>query len=344
MVEITVRGAGIFGLSIAWACVQRGARVQVIDPYGPAAGASGGVVGALAPHVPENWNTKKQFQRDSLVAAREFWPMVDAISGIDSGYSRLGRLQPIADEKSLDVAQKRIAGAQEHWGALAQWVIVDQVPDWVPPCPMRRWIWDDMTARINPQMACLSLAKALRHKGCPIIVDGDDRGQVVWATGAHDLSYISQQIGQDVGRGEKGQAAVFDLDLRDSPQLYIDSLHVTPHRDGTTAIGSTSERHYNDPAETDQLLDALIAKARALVPVLANAPVLRVWAGARPRAKTRAPVLGSHPVYRDAFIANGGFKIGFGMALGVAEVMADLVVDGIDRIPDDFRTEHWIKG
>jgi glycine/D-amino acid oxidase-like deaminating enzyme len=48
-------------------------------------------------------------------------------------------------------------------------------------------------------------------------------------------------------------------------------------------------------------------------------------------------------VYRDAFIANGGFKIGFGMALGVAEVMADLVVDGIDRIPDDFRTEHWIK-
>lgn len=58
MVEITVRGAGIFGLSIAWACLQRGATVQVIDPFGPAAGASGGVVGALAPHVPENWNIK----------------------------------------------------------------------------------------------------------------------------------------------------------------------------------------------------------------------------------------------------------------------------------------------
>jgi glycine/D-amino acid oxidase-like deaminating enzyme len=70
---------------------------------------------------------------------------------------------------------------------------------------------------------------------------------------------------------------------------------------------------------------------------------MRRWAGARPRTKTRAPVLGPHPVYRDAFIANGGFKIGFGMALGVAEVMADLVVDGMDRIPDDFRTEHWIK-
>ena len=60
--KLTVRGAGIFGLSIAWVLPQRGAQVQVIDPDGVGAGASGGIVGALAPHVPENWNPKKQFQ------------------------------------------------------------------------------------------------------------------------------------------------------------------------------------------------------------------------------------------------------------------------------------------
>ena len=48
MVDVTVRGAGIFGLSVAWACVLRGASVRVVDPAGPAAGASGGIVGALA--------------------------------------------------------------------------------------------------------------------------------------------------------------------------------------------------------------------------------------------------------------------------------------------------------
>ena len=73
MVDITIRGAGIFGLSVAWACVKRGARIQVIDPYGPAAGSSGGIVGALAPHVPEKWNTKKAFQLDSLLMAKDFW-------------------------------------------------------------------------------------------------------------------------------------------------------------------------------------------------------------------------------------------------------------------------------
>jgi glycine oxidase len=39
------------------------------------------------------------------------------------------------------------------------------------------------------------------------------------------------------------------------------------------------------------------------------------------------------------FIANGGFKIGFGVAPKVAEVMADLVLDGVDRVPVAFRVE-----
>jgi glycine oxidase len=50
-------------------------------------------------------------------------------------------------------------------------------------------------------------------------------------------------------------------------------------------------------------------------------------------------VLGPHPLHAGAFIANGGFKIGFGMAPMVAGVMADLVLDGVDRIPEGFRAE-----
>ena len=72
MADVTVRGAGIFGLSVAWACAARGLRVQVVDPGGAGAGASGGLVGALAPPVPENWNVKKAFQLDSLLMAAAF--------------------------------------------------------------------------------------------------------------------------------------------------------------------------------------------------------------------------------------------------------------------------------
>ena len=56
--DVTVMGAGVFGLSVAYACAKRGALVRVVDPFGIGAGSSGGLVGALAPHVPENWNDK----------------------------------------------------------------------------------------------------------------------------------------------------------------------------------------------------------------------------------------------------------------------------------------------
>ena len=53
-----------------------------------AAGSSGGIVGALAPHVPENWNPKKAFQLDSLLMAKQFWAEVQQSGGRDPGYAR----------------------------------------------------------------------------------------------------------------------------------------------------------------------------------------------------------------------------------------------------------------
>ena len=107
--------------------------------------------------------------------------------------------------------------------------------------------------------------------------------------------------------------------------------------DGTVAIGSTSEHAWTDPTATDSQLDTLIARACAAVPALQGAPVLDRWAALRPRARSRAPVLGEWPGRLGHFIANGGFKIGFGMAPKVAQVMVDLVLEGRDSIRDDFR-------
>ncbi|TMV84153.1 FAD-dependent oxidoreductase, partial [Thioclava sp. BHET1] len=72
-VDVTVMGGGVFGLAVAWACLGHGARVRLIERRAIGAGASGGQVGALAPHVPENWNDKKAFQLDSLLMAERYW-------------------------------------------------------------------------------------------------------------------------------------------------------------------------------------------------------------------------------------------------------------------------------
>ena len=114
---------------------------------------------------------------------------------------------------------------------------------------------------------------------------------------------------------------------------------MVPHSDGTLAIGSTSEREFDNPKETDELLDDVIERILTLMPVLHGAEVIDRWAGVRPRSKSRAPMLGAYPERAGHFIANGGFKIGFGMAPKVAHVMADLILDGVDTIPEGFRVE-----
>jgi glycine oxidase len=336
MVDVTVRGAGIFGLSIAWACKRRGARVQVIDPHGAGAGSSGGIVGALAPHTPENWNPKKAFQFDSLMMAQAWWDQIADRSGLPTGYLRSGRIQPVADDAALALARARAVQADTLWQGRATWSVERAEGSWAPVSASGWVVRDTLSARLHPRQACAAMAALVG----PVLPDGEDRGAVVWATGWQGLRDAGTT--RPMGTGIKGQAALLRFDARDAPQLFADALHIVPHFDGTVAIGSTSEREFDAPDTVDNQLEDVIARALRAFPVLKDAPVIERWAGVRPRARSRAPVLGALPDRAGHFIANGGFKIGFGMAPKVAEVMADLLLEGRDAIPQGFRVSDCL--
>lgn len=331
---VTVAGAGIFGLACAWELARRGARVRVFDTRVIGAGSSGGTVGALAPHAPENWNDKKQVQLEALIGAEAWWAGVAAMGGADPGYARHGRLQPVA-AKDLPRMQDRIGAARQNWPDWARLELRrDPAAALVPDSPDGLWLFDNLTARLNPRRALAALAAAIRATGGEIVEgvpcpDMAPDQPTIWATGIAGLAPFG-------GTGVKGQSALLRLNAETAPQVFADGVHIVPHADGTVAIGSTSERDVDDTG-TDEQLDALVAKARALCPTLTDAPVIDRWAGIRPRAKSRAPLVGPWPGRPGHYVANGGFKIGFGMAPAIAAMIADLVLDGRDRIPSDFR-------
>jgi glycine oxidase len=337
--DVTVRGAGIFGLSIAYEAAKRGAKVQVIETVAIGAGSSGGLVGALSPHVPDSWNEKKAFQLESLLMAQAFWDGVAQAGGVDAGYARLGRLQPIEGLAGVDMARARIAGAAQNWGNHAVWEVRAATGAvWEPASPSGYLVHDSLSARVHPRRAGAALAAGIMALGGRVILgDAADQGHVIWATGLAGLADLGRDLGRPMGGGVKGQAALLEWDAGTLAQIYADNLHIVPHSDGTVAIGSTSETTWEDAAATDDRLDEVIARARAIVPALAAARVIDRWAGIRPRAITRAPILGAWPNRAGHFVANGGFKIGFGMAPKIAQVMADLVLEARDSIPPDFR-------
>jgi glycine oxidase len=346
--DVTVMGGGIFGLSVAWACTLRGARVRLVEARAIGSGASGGVLGALAPHVPDAWTPVKAFQRDALLAAGAYWAEIETVSGCSSGFGRVGRVQPLRPE-DLSRAEARGEAARDLWQGRAVWEVREAAglaPMGLSP-HSGLVIHDTLSARLHPRRACAAMAAALRAKGAEIVIGQDappePAGAVVWAMGHAGLAALGADVGQEVGRPVKGQALVLRHEARDAPQVFAEGLHIVGHDDGTVAVGSTTEAVFADPAPEDAVAQDLHRRAAAICPALAGAEVVESWAGLRPRARSRAPLLGAWSGRPGQFIANGGFKIGFGLAPEVGRVMADLVLDGRDGIPDGCRLEDNLR-
>ena len=348
MAEIEVFGAGIFGLTIAFTLQKRGAAVRLIEKRSIGAGASGGVVGALAPHTPDSWNDKKQFQFESLIATESFWAEVDSLSGLSSGYGRIGRLVALETEREHFLAQGRVKSAVDFWGNQAQWRVVPAGGDgdWAPASKTGFLAFETLSARIMPKDACASLAAAFVALGGEICVGtttGKGAQATVCCTGYEGLQALSQDLNAPFGKGVKGQGVLLAFPAAGQPQVFADGLHIIPHANGTVAVGSTSEIDWQDPTATDNQLDLLLARAGDICPRLKGADILQRWAGVRPRGPKRVPVLGRHPLKDRTYIANGGFKIGFGVAVRAGQVMADLILNGTADIPLGFSVQANLK-
>ncbi len=357
--DVAVVGGGIFGLASAYACARRGLRVALFDKGRTGGLASGGIVGAMAPHVPEQWNPKKQFQLEALRSADAFWAEVDAASALSSGFGRIGRLVPVTDARGLELALARRQGAAELWGDRFDWTHLPKGHDLIAQkaAPFGV-VHDTLSARIYPALACASLRAAFVAAGGEVFEDHAvdeissgrvagkwgvvSAGKIILASGVEGFAMIERWTGRRAGSGVKGQAALLGCDLASAPQISADGIYIVPHANGTVAVGSTSENTFADPTATDGQLDDILERARAICPVLQAAPVRQRWAGLRPKARRRDPMLGPVPGQDGILAAMGAFKIGFGIAHKVGEVLADYATGVPVDLPDSFTVGHHI--
>jgi glycine oxidase len=97
---LLIVGGGIMGLWAAVFAERMGIDTVLIDAGTLGQGASAGLIGALMPHTPDQWNAKKQFQFEALVALEAEIARLEAETGLCDGLSPFGTSDPAAEAAS----------------------------------------------------------------------------------------------------------------------------------------------------------------------------------------------------------------------------------------------------
>ncbi len=350
--DLAIVGGGVVGLWCAERALRSGLSVVLIDAGRIGSGASGGIVGALMPHQPINWSAKKQFQLDGLLTLEDEVAALEAATGRLCGYRRVGRLFALKDQRQRGNNEGWGAAAVNNWPRNARgeaaffWQVCDAnpAPGWLDEKEAPAgFALETLSARISPRLLVAALRARIASQ-VPLIenmrvaeigADGTLRleaghrlapGRTIVAAGHESFRLLAPLAPKLNGRGVKGQAAL----LRPArpvdptmPILFDEGIFIIAHDDGTVAVGSTSENDWQDGASTDERLDAVIARARSLCPILGDAEIIERWAGVRPKSSTRHPIVEATDDAGRVIAATGGFKI----TLAVAHLMADRVLE-----------------
>jgi glycine oxidase len=113
--DMLVVGGGIMGLWGAVKAAKAGLSVILIDKGDIGSGASGGVLGALFPWMPDRWDMKKQFQYDALVSLPAELAALEAATGLKANFRRSGRIIPLPKPHLAVIARRHEADAIANW-------------------------------------------------------------------------------------------------------------------------------------------------------------------------------------------------------------------------------------
>ncbi|MEM9633473.1 MAG: FAD-dependent oxidoreductase [Pseudomonadota bacterium] len=366
--DLAIAGAGVFGLAIARRAIKQGLKVVVLEAQHVGAGSSGGLLGALMPHMPARWNPKKEFQFQALLGLEESIRMLEQDTGLSCGYRRCGRILPLTTTDKLEHHQERAEESKLRWHPEETGFSYVVEPagsrsDWLDPAAAPYGlVYETLAARTSPRSYLKALAAYVRTEGSLIegaaVTDFDETSgsvhlsgenapvstkRLVLSGGFSAFDLIEHFTGEMIGRGEKGQALILDgKGLEDRPAIYCDGLYVVPHANGTVAVGSTADRAFSDTAPSPERTDELLQRATAFCPQLKGRELVADWAGIRPRCNKRDPLIGKLPGFDAIYAATGGFKISFGIAHQIADCLVAEITGEKPalELPDTFQPDH----
>jgi sarcosine oxidase subunit beta len=364
---ISIVGAGITGLSVAYHLAERGADVVVHERTGIGAEASGVQPGG----VRQQWSTRIncELARESVVFYRDVAERLDARTSprLDAcGYAFLAHSEERLAALAADVALQNAAGVP------SKLVGPDRAAELIPGLDASQVLGAAYCAEDGyfdqPQAVVEAFGEACRRAGVTLDVsavaalapDGagwslatqDGRtvhADAVVVAAGYDTPQLVAGLGIEVPIAKEARYLLLSDPIRErlleplvvSSERRLAAKHLANGRVLASDLAATGDPEANAPVWRSNVRRA----ATELLPMLEYVTYPVVAEGFYDTTPDHQPVLGSIPGHDGLWIAAGFSGHGFMLAPAVGRILADAVVaDARDSALDVFAIDRFDRG
>ncbi|MGI8551143.1 MAG: glycine oxidase ThiO, partial [Dehalococcoidia bacterium] len=329
--DVAIIGGGIIGCAIARRLAEQGARIVIFERGQTGAEASWAAGGALIPDASHD--ATPELLDHWLTALRMYPRFVEALrdeTGMPFEFRVTGHLVLASDESQFEALRRRheheraVGVRCELWSAEQ----VRAAEPAVAPGFVGALSFPDHGIVDNRRLvSCLALAAAKRgvtietgqlvtgllldgERVVGVDICGEPRyaGAVVNAAGSW-AGLIGSPGALPIAPA-KGQILALETRRPLCQRIISSSVgSLVSRSDGRHIFGSTVETAGYDKRVTTAAVQRLLTGAIATCPELADAQVAETWAGLRPVAPDRQPILGAAHL-EGLFVASGHFTMG----------------------------------
>lgn len=316
MIDVTIKGAGVLGLSIATEISVRGGKVTIIDPNGAPGphGCSWWAGGMLAPFC-EGESAEEPVVRLGQDAIA-WWEK----NGADITYNGSMVIALGRDIKELARFGRRTSNFEN--------IDADKITELEPDLEgrYRKALYFPSEAHLAPRQALDALVSQLKHNNIEIQTSGeaDAHSTII------DCRGLAAQDKLTDLRGVKGEMLILhcpDLNLKRPIRLLHPRipLYIVPRGDGIYMLGATMIEAGERSRITARSMLEMLTAAYALHPSFGEAEILEIGVDARPAFNDNLPRIRYEG---NTIYANGLYRHGYLLAPSVAQQVANYLFDG----------------